>query len=382
MRQDTDVIVVGAGPGGSVTAAAMAKQGLRVLMLDRAEFPRDKVCGDAVAGKCLDLLTELGVGNFDSPDYYKIDCFTVIGPSGRSLRYDFSKSAEPRTPSAIVPRLIFDNDLFQFAMRNGVNFCKASVNGLIIENGQVVGVKARSGKQEMEFRASLVIGADGASSVVARDLNARQPREDRWAVALRAYIKTDVPLDRNIDFAFLDKIQPGYAWFFPISEYEANIGVGMRSDFYKKQNYSLEDALAYYMTTPEVKRLIGSHKPENVRSWSLPIYTPDLKRVFNGALLIGDAGAFITPLAGAGINTAIVTGLCAAQAAQRAFRLGDFSERGLRIYNALWRKEIGANMRRELWLHNVLSVVPQLIDSFLAASRSVPALVPTVLGKL
>ncbi|MBX3082444.1 MAG: geranylgeranyl reductase family protein [Anaerolineae bacterium] len=377
---NADVIIVGGGPGGSVAAAAAVQKGLKVLLLDRAEFPRDKVCGDAVAAHCFDLLRELGMEPFTDPAFYKIDQFNIRGPRGISLTFKLSESEQ--TASCIVPRYVFDNALFQFAIKSGAEFQKASVASLIVEHGQVVGVKAKVGKQEAEFRAPVVIGADGAASVVARDLNSRQPREDRWAVALRAYIDTEADLDRTIDFVFLDKIQPGYAWLFPIAKRRANIGVGMRSDFYKKQNKSLNEALDYYLSTPVVRKLIGSHTPENVKSWSLPIFSFELKRVFNGALLVGDAGGFVTPLAGAGIHTAVVTGLAAAEAAARALKTGDVSEHGLASYDALWKAELAADMRRELAVHDVLAFIPGLIDAFLLAARAVPPLVPRLLGKI
>jgi geranylgeranyl reductase family protein len=382
MSKDADVIVVGAGPGGSVAAAAAVKQGLKVLLLDRAEFPRDKVCGDAVAAQCLELLATLGAGPFDDPDYYSVDGFTIRGTRGISLHFSLAKKSVHASKSVIVPRTIFDNALFEFACKTGATFQKASASGLIIEDGQVVGVRAKVGKQEAAFRAPVVIGADGATSVVARDLNSRQPREDRWAVALRAYIDTDAALGHDIDFVFLDKIQPGYAWIFPIAERRANVGVGMRSDFFKKQGYSLTDALDYYLSLPYMRQMVGEHKPEAVKTWSLPLFSHELKRTFNGAMLIGDAGGFVTPLAGAGIHTAVETGLYAGQTAAEAIRANDVTEQGLAAYDKRWRATIGKDMRRSLVVHDILAFFPALIDGLLLASRAVPPLLPRLLGKI
>jgi menaquinone-9 beta-reductase len=281
-----------------------------------------------------------------------------------------------------VPRYVFDEVLLNFALACGASFQKASVTDVITEAGQVVGVRAKVGKQETDFRAPVVIGADGASSIVARDLGSRQPREDRWAVALRAYIETEAALDHTIDFAFLEKIQPGYAWLFPIGEHRANIGVGMRSDFYKRQKATLKDALDHYLSLPLIRRVVGKHQPEQVKTWSLPLFTFELQRVFNGALLVGDAGGFVTPLAGAGIHTAVITGLCAAQAAEQALGTGDVTTRGLAVYDTLWRRYLAADMQRELIVHNLLAFIPALIDAVLLAGRFIPSLMPRLLGKV
>jgi flavin-dependent dehydrogenase len=201
-------------------------------------------------------------------------------------------------------------------------------------------------------------------------------------VALRAYIDSDADLGRGIDFVFLDKIQPGYAWLFPISERRANVGVGMRSDFFKKSRYTLTEALDYYLSLPYMRQIIGAHKPENVKTWSLPLFSFEVKRVFDGALLIGDAGAFITPLAGAGIHTAVQTGQFAAEAAAEAIRAGDVSASGLMRYDTLWRKHMAGDMQRALTVHDMLAFFPALIDGLLLASRAIPPLLPRLLGKL
>src|SRR5262249_49886011 len=153
---------------------------------------------------------------------------------------------------------------YRHALSCGVQTKHMQVTAPLIEDGYVVGVKGKVDRQNVEFRSKVVIAADGATSVIARALKSHQEHEDRWAVALRAYVKTDVDLDRQIEFEFLDKIQPGYAWFFPMNKHYANIGVGMRSDFYKKQDKTLKEALDYYITTPPIRKLIGNNKPENL----------------------------------------------------------------------------------------------------------------------
>lgn len=380
MNYDADVIVVGAGPGGSTAAAVAAKAGLKTLLLERETFPREKACGDAVPISCFKVLHEMGLGPFDEEQFFRISKLLIRGPKRASML--FNLTVEKEVASCIVSREVFDDTLYRHALSCGTQTKQMQVTAPLIEDGQVVGVKGKVGRQNIELRSKVVIAADGATSVIARALKSHLEREDRWAVALRAYIETDVDLDRTIEFEFLDKIQPGYAWFFPMSKRYANIGVGMRSDFYKKQDKSLKEALDYYLTTPPIRKLIGNHQPDNLKSWPLPLFTFELKRVFNGAILVGDAGGFVDPITGAGIYPAVVTGRYAAEVSAEAIRQGDVSERALAPYDTRWQAKLGKDLKRAIVMHDILAAIPNVIDGLLVTGRIFPALVPRLLGKI
>src|SRR5262249_7370982 len=149
--------------------------------------------------------------------------------------------------------------------------------------------------------------------------------------------------------------QPGYAWFFPVGKRRANIGVGLRADVYKKQSLSLEDMISIYLKTPEIRERVGQREPTDMKSWQIPLCLSDQKRVFNGALLTGDAGGFVNPLTGAGIRPAVVTGKAAAEATIRAIRGNDVSENGLAAYDQLWRKDLEDDMKRASRVYHVVS---------------------------
>src|SRR5260221_7473908 len=183
-------------------------------------------------------------------------------------------------------------------------------------------------------------------------------RSDRhYAVALRGYLHNDVDLDPTIEFVFSANILPGYAWFFPMGKRIANVGIGMGADHYKRQNRSLPEALQVYLDTPQVRALSGKNKVEDLKSWPVPLFSFEQKRIFNGALLIGDAGGFVSPLTGAGIYPALVTGTSAAKVATEAIRVGDVSEKGLAAFEGLWRKDLLDEMRGATLLHKILSAI-------------------------
>jgi flavin-dependent dehydrogenase len=239
----------------------LAQHGLHTLLIDREGFPREKACGDAVPATCIAALHEIGMGPFDPVEFFDIDKILIQGPKGVKLTLGLSEYQG--SSAAMVSRLVLDQTIHDFAVAKGAEPITAMVTAPIVEDGRVVGVKAREGKQESEFRAKIVIAADGATSVIARTLKSYERPDSMAAVALRGYIDTDEELDRLIEFVFLDVIQPGYAWFFPMGEHRANVGVGMRSDHYKKQDKTLNEALNYYVKSLQGR--IGAHKLEGIK---------------------------------------------------------------------------------------------------------------------
>jgi len=171
----------------------------------------------------------------------------------------------------IVSRYVFDHEILKHAVASGAEFCKASVQGPIVENGKVVGVTAKMGKEVVEYHSKVVIAADGATSVIARALSNLQRSDKDKVIALRGYIESDVDLDQTIDLVFLNEVQPGYAWFFPMNKRLANIGVGIRVDIYNHQDKTLQDMLNIYLKSPEIQSRVGDHKVTDIRTWQLPI---------------------------------------------------------------------------------------------------------------
>jgi menaquinone-9 beta-reductase len=375
-----DAIVVGAGPGGSTAAIVLAQNKLRTLLLDRESFPRDKACGDAVSAPAFRLLKELNVADFTESMAFEIKHVFIQGPRGGILTLPLMH--QPDANASIISRYVFDNMILDRAIANGAKFCCANVTAPIIENGYVVGVNAKVGNQTVEYRSNVVIAADGATSVLARTLSKNKRPEHTSAVALRGYVETDIELEPTIDLVFLDEVQPGYAWFFPMGKRLANIGVGVRSDVYKQQERSLSDLLELYSNQPEVRRRIGRHDITHIKSWQVPLCLVRQKRVFDGAVLIGDAGGFVDPLTGAGIYSAIVTGKRAAEACIEAIRQNDVSTRGLASFDKLWQKDLGQDLQRSAFLYRLFSMMPNLIDMTLALSKSVPALRTAIFGKV
>ena len=226
---EREVIVVGAGPGGSTAAMALAQKGHDVLLLDRQEFPRDKICGDAVPASALDLLYSLGMEEkIKEAGFYHVDKIRIVSPKGYAMDADLVEQHH-KARSAIVPRLEFDAVLQEHAVDSGAEFKKAQVKEPIVEDGKVVGVRARVNGSMEEIRSKVVVAADGVTSVIARAIRPDEHADHHRAVALRAYIEDIEELPHQVEFYLYDDILPGYAWIFPIGEGRANIGLGMIS---------------------------------------------------------------------------------------------------------------------------------------------------------
>ncbi len=353
-----DAIIVGAGPGGATAATFMADDGLRVLLLDKARFPRDKVCGDAISGKSVDVMQQLGVldrlAQAGSQGSWGI---TFGAPSGDVVSIPFTTAYDRAVPPAFVcPRETFDQVLFERAAASPAEIRQdAAVEKLLWEDGQVVGVglKGAAHSSYEEIRAPLVVGADGAYSVVARALGMPQLRERYYAGALRAYYEgvTGFHAQHFMEIHFLDVCMPGYFWIFPLGHGRANVGVGMLSRAIKRRSVRLKALLEACVTHPRFRsRFAQAHRLGPVKGWGLPLGSKPRPMAGGGWLLLGDAASLIDPFTGEGIGNAMVGARQAACWARRASDAGDFSAAFLQGFE----REMRAYLRDELRLSHAL----------------------------
>ena len=213
-----DVIIAGAGPAGSVAAGALAARGLRVLLCDRAAFPRDKVCGDALIADSLGVIERLGLGDVIRARAETANALDVIAPRGERLSI-------PGT-LRVMPRRALDAILLEHAVRQGAEFRQLSIDAPLCDGARVAGVDARDeAGRRLELRAPLTVLATGANGAA---LKAFDPgaRSEASVTALRVYARPRhsagacvIALDRTL--------RPGYAWAFPAPGGLMNVGVGL-----------------------------------------------------------------------------------------------------------------------------------------------------------
>ncbi|WP_410665343.1 geranylgeranyl reductase family protein [Amycolatopsis sp. lyj-84] len=295
--EDWDLVIVGAGPAGSsaAIAALRAAPAARVLMLDTAGFPRDKVCGDGVAPHAMDVLAGLGIAVAGlSADTEPVTALHLTSPEGVQAKRDF------RRPAAVIPRALFDARLVHAALDAGVVLRRHRVRALVQNDDQVL--------IDGTIRARTVIGADGAESVVRRQCGAGHAQAGTVAIALRGYTGSEPWPAGEQRLVMAAAHWPAYAWVFPIGDGTANVGYGELIRATPPSRAEL---------TARLHTLLPDLPPLALRGHRLPL-SPGRPRVAHGrVLLAGDAASLINPLTGEGIYYAVLSGALAGTAATR-----------------------------------------------------------------
>jgi geranylgeranyl reductase family protein len=357
-----------------------------VLLLDRHQFPRDKACGDAVPGAAIGILSRYGMREQVEAakargEFYPLRQMLLISPKGHMLEAPFE-----RADSYIAPRIFFDTVIQQHAIASGAEFQQARVNEPIIEDGQVVGVRARVNGGVKELRARVVIGADGVTSPIARALRPKEQRhvDKHRAVAIRAYIDDIEEFPQTIEFYLNKDVLPGYAWIFPTGKNKANIGLGMRLDYFRRTKRRLEEMLQSFLRMPDVKkRLKEGGQLHDIATWQLNFGSQkNLRHVFDGALLVGDAAGFVNPLTGGGIHNALVSAELAAETINDALDTGDISRSSLAVYERRCHDAMWNGMQRSYRLQKWLMNFPFVIDFLVKHLDAKSHLAKTFLTKL
>ncbi|HEX5171386.1 MAG TPA: geranylgeranyl reductase family protein [Cyclobacteriaceae bacterium] len=342
-----DVIIVGGGPSGSSCALSLSRAGLNVLLVDKAKFPRDKICGDALSLDVINQLPKISphlVNDFDLLSG-KMPAFGVrlFSPDLTCIDLPFVYKGQQRC-GYIVQRLEFDDLLFQEVKRSG--------NIRVVENCEVTAVNAGTDRVTVmtnasAHEASIIVGADGANSVV-RQLQGRVSVDrDHHSAGLRVYYEglNSFHTENFIELYFFKDILPGYLWLFPMAGNRANVGIGMLSSLISKKRINLREVLHRLISThPALTDRFATARPlENMKGHGLPLGSK--RRSISGErfLLTGDAAGLIDPFTGEGIGNAIRSGRVAAEHIQRCFKQMNFSS----SFNKSYDQEINRRMGKE-----------------------------------
>jgi geranylgeranyl reductase family protein len=350
MERDYDMIVVGGGPAGTTAALYARSAGLSVLLIDKARFPRDKVCGDAVASKSVGVLRDLGLlDELRLEPHEPIDAAVLSSPSGAIFRVDLNPSPGPSPRHLVCRREVLDRVLFDAVRKTSDTIEGRAVTGLIRDEGLVCGVEWRDGEARRRATAGVVIGADGFSSTVARDVGAYRYDSRRWWVATRAYYRGLDCAPNTAEVHYVAETLPGFLWLFPTGDGVTNVGVGLVHHDLKRRKTGLRAVHESVISSPRFRARFAAAEPiGTVRGWNLP--TPNEARTLHGGgfLLVGDAAGLVDPFSGEGIGNAMCSGEVAARVAAAACAERDFTAARLAEYaDSLW----AALDRRELALH-------------------------------
>jgi len=353
---EVNVLIVGAGPAGSSLSLFLCKEKIPHLIIDKAIFPRDKICGDALSGKVIDVFKKLDekfLEEIYSAENQFIGSYgvTFAAPNGNSIDIPFKKNlnALAHPPGFISKRLHFDNFLFQKIDRNIATVLEnCSIKDLEVVEGGVKCVLEKDGKEILVF-AKMVIGAEGDRSIVARKLSRIHKEDIHYCAGLRAYYKgvTGFHVKNFIELHFLKELLPGYLWIFPLPNGEANVGVGMLSSEVGKRKINLKKVMLEAIGNHPVlsKRFAGAALRGDIKGWGLPLGSKRRKISGNRFLLTGDAASLIDPFTGEGIGNAMVTGMLAANQVKASLLENRFDAPFMEAYDAVVYQSLWSELK-------------------------------------
>lgn len=347
--------------------------GIPCTLIDKAVFPRDKICGDAISGKVTTLLNRLDpeiLRRFQAlAGTQQIDVWGMqfVAPNSKGIGVPFKTHFDKHSefaPGYVSRRIDFDNFLIQeVKRRENIQF----LEGLAVTQYEKLeeGYRIHTADPNLRFDAQLLLVADGAQSGFSRRHAGLEKDPAHFAGAVRAYYRnvTGMHPDNFIELHFLQDILPGYLWIFPLPNGYANVGLGMRSDYISKRKLNLREKLAELVHEhPALKERFKNAELEGkVIGYGLPLGSK--KRLLSGNhyLLLGDAGHLIDPLTGEGIGNAMYSGFIAAELAEKCLQTSNFSAAFLSAYDVRVARVLGSEMKLSYRVQRMLRY-PWLIN--------------------
>ena len=313
-----DVLVVGAGPAGSAAAFHLARHGVDVLCVDKARFPREKVCGDGLTPRGVKAIQAMGVDPTEA-GFTRIEGLRVYGPTV-TLNLPWPRLSSQPDFGVVRTRHDLDHLLLQRAQKAGATVWEGTeVETPLVDGSWVAGARVRREGEEPEtVRARFVLACDGASSRFAGKAGvARDPRRP-LGVAARTYFRS--PREQGSWFeAWFDLVEdgvilPGYGWIFPVGDGILNVGAGLLNTTSLFRQVSPRKMLDLFeRNLPDEWGIREENSAGEVLSGPLPMGMNRAPLAMPGMLVVGDAGGLINPFTGEGIAYAIETAEIAAE---------------------------------------------------------------------
>lgn len=321
---EAEIVIVGGGPAGSIAAFTLASRGHDVILVDKHAFPRDKACGDGLTSSAVAFLHQLGLEQVLA-GAQPIDAVRLFLDWREHETITMQGSVGQYQPCCI-PREQLDHALVKTACAAGARLVHGYVTGPLHGDGRVVGVKLARGTERTTIQSRYVVGADGATSRLRRQLGGQLPRPGTFAYAVRRYVHNDQQFIPSFEiYAPLpdNATNYGYGWVFPIGERAANVGVGYLSAHGLPRPQSINKLLDSFLATLQrhqgtrlgnldpIGRAIGGPFGGNFVAEHCQL---------DGVIFLGDAAQATDPITGEGIDQAMRSAYTAALILDRAVR--------------------------------------------------------------
>lgn len=357
-----DIAIIGAGPSGCTCALALQNSGLKVALIDKDSFPRDKICGDAIPGPAFKVLHRINpeweVKMREINEKETVSASKGFAPNGKTITFNWKSYAYNSK------RLDFDHRLFQLVDQQ---------TDTTIINHRLQNITQADQQLECHldnntsFKACLVIGCDGANSVVSRVLGKYNLKERPLSTAVRVYYKDVADVEEGVnEFHFFKEITPGYFWIFPVGNGWVNVGLGVLNDQRNSSSQNLRTTLENVIASfPSIApRFKGASIQDKIKGFALPLGISDRKISGDRYMLCGDAASLISPLWGHGIDTGMWSGYYAANQAIACFQKNNFSADFMEEYDSVIQKNITRDFIKSAKLLKLITRFPTLLNLF------------------
>jgi len=351
MESEYDVIIVGAGPAGSMAAKAVAEGNHSVLVLDKKqEIGTPKRCAEGINAR---VLASLDIKPDPRWAVNNIRGAVCYSPSGNSVKTDLGAMG-----GYVLERKIFEKHLATQAIKKGARYMvKTNARGVLKENGVVKGVKADYMGEEIELKSKIVIAADGVDSKIARDvgIDTKNVLEDYHSGFQYEMAGLKLEEDDKLHIYFGEKIAPkGYVWIFPKGDSVANVGIGILGKLSSEGNRAIDYLNRFIESHPEI---FQNASPIEINAGGVPMGSPIKDMVDNGFMVVGDAAHHVNPIHGGGISLAMEAGIIAGQVASEALDKGDVSQKSLNEYQRRWEDEFDTKLKKLMKLRYFLEKI-------------------------
>lgn len=353
----TKVCIVGAGPSGAATAIYLGKYEIEHIIIDAAQFPRDKTCGDGLDIKVIAALNNIdkSIIEHEIKPGGRINAgygFRIITGKGKQVAFDYV-AANNLPPYGTSKRFDFDNMLIERLNTRYSAFLQQTKAVSVTRINDKWEIIAQQSDGHIKIICDLLVGADGDHSIVLKTIGERKINKKDYGAGLRQYWKNVAGTHKNnlLEVYYPKGKAMSYFWIFPLSNGICNVGYGMQSSAAAKGSYNLKEIFEHIINHDENirHRFANATALEPVKGWGLPLASLKRKCSGNGWLLVGDAASMISPTTGEGIGTGMTTGIIAAKFIQRAVQQNKFTEEMFKHYD----REVYRRMKDDIRLYNM-----------------------------
>jgi geranylgeranyl reductase family protein len=366
----TDVLVVGAGPAGGMAAVDLAGQGVNVLVVDRALFPREKVCGDGLLEDSLAILDAADIGQAVREKAHAIACIRFCAPNG--------SECELEGDYYTLRRSELDGLVVELACNRGARFQDGlQITAPILRGDTYVGARGVDQKgREVKIEAKLVLLATGANTRLLKAFGVLESRNPN-SIGIRGYFQIPDAVDESAMVVCYDRLLlPGYGWAFPLGDGIFNVGCGIHLGYrYKKPRFGRNLMSFYKHVKPLSSLLRRAEKIAPIRAATMRTGFRGSRACAPGLLVLGEALGLTFPFIGEGISTALESGRLASSVALEALDSSDFSIQRLGRYENDLRRKLDKKQQGYLAAQRLFRFQPLVNMIIEKAARS-----PTVKG--